>query len=113
MDTLKFNTFANSPKTMSKYPSNLPSNLNLSPHYSDKYLSVHHRYPNIPELKREMQAAINSRRASRSSVRSYNKYDSQISLMKSDISLLSDLGAVMDRKDLVLSMLEVEVGVTE
>ena len=57
-----------------------------------------------------MQEAINSKRASRNSKKAHSKYPSEISLMKSDISMLS---VQPTNQDLPLSILKLEVGVTE
>ena len=53
MDTLKFNTFANSPTSHTGYPSKMVTQQSFGPGEI---------YSNIPQLKKEMQEAINSKR---------------------------------------------------
>lgn len=53
MDTLKFNTFANSPKSITQLPSKLHTQQSFSPKAGSKYIEIYHSpYTNIPELKK-------------------------------------------------------------
>lgn len=56
-----------------------------------------------------MQEAINSRKSIKSSRKIHNKYPSEVSLMKSDISMIS---AILTEPDLPLTLLQLEVGFT-